>query len=277
MRAAVVRAFFRSTSSCLAIACTLAMPARSDERAEPSSFAELRRWSGPSALTLPQGRVELGLLGASRYGLTDSVELGLHPIWFFALPHAEAKLRYFELPGLALAARGRLSYPTIFLGLVSREGSGGLLPATSEPPLALMLEAYAVVTGEIHPGALASFALGFAVAPHTSFTEAELPLLDFPFLYPRFAALYTPIVPRAQVNLESALFLGFHLDVEFRGYFMPAMPYAGTTLALEQALSLEYRFGERAAIALGARLGEAEYPVGARVHVLPHADVRLGF
>lgn len=262
---------------CLAFACTLVTPARGEGAGEPSSFPGLRRWSGPSALTLPEGRLELGLLGPSRYGLHDRVELSLHPIWFFALPHVEAKIRYFELARFALAARGRVSYPSIFLELVSREGSGGLLPATSEPPVALMLEADAIVTGEIHAGALASLSLGIAVAPHTSFTEAELPLLDVPFLYPRFAALYSPIVPRAQLNLESALALGLHLDVEFRGYFMPSIPYVGTTLAFEQALSVEYRFGERAGVALGARLSEAEYPVGPRVHVLPYADVRLGF
>jgi hypothetical protein len=268
-RAACALAFALSTIS-------VAVSARGEEPAEPSSFPELRRWSGPSALTLPQGRVELGLLSTSRYGVSDRLELGVHPLWFFALPHVEAKYRYWERSRLALAARGRLSYPSIFLGLVSREGSGGLLPKTSEPPVALMLEADAVVTGEIHGGASASLSLGLAVAPHTSFTEEELPLLDFPFLYPRFAPLYSPLVPRAQLNLESALFLGFHVDLEFRGYFMPSLPYVGSALAMEQALTIEYRFGERAAVSLGGRIGEAQYPVGQRVHVLPFVDVRVG-
>lgn len=275
-RSAIVTRAFASALAGAALASAVATSAQAEE-AEPSSFAELRRWSGPSALTLPRGRVELGLVGSSRYGLSDRLELGVHPLWFFVLPHAEAKFRFFELPRLALATRGRVSYPTFFLGLVSREGSGGLLPKTSEPPVALLFEADAIVTGELAPGALASLALGLAVAPHTSFTEAELPLLDFPFLYPRFAALYSPIVPRAQLNLESRLFLGFHLDVEFRAYVMPSLPYVGTALATEQALSLEYRFGERAAVSLGGRIGEAEYPVGQRVHVLPYADVRVGF
>jgi hypothetical protein len=268
-RAACALAFALATIS-------VAVSARGEEPAEPSSFPELRRWSGPSALTLPQGRVELGLLSTSRYGVSDRLELGVHPLWFFALPHVEAKYRYWERSRLALAARGRLSYPSIFLGLVSREGSGGLLPKTSEPPVALMLEADAVVTGEIHAGASASLSLGLAVAPHTSFTEEELPLLDFPFLYPRFAPLYSPLVPRAQLNLESALFLGFHVDLEFRGYFMPSLPYVGSALAMEQALTIEYRFGERAAVSLGGRIGEAQYPVGQRVHVLPFVDVRVG-
>lgn len=263
--------------SCSFASCTFAAEAHAEEHAEASGFPELRLWSGPSALTLPRGRVELGLLSTSRYGLSDRLELGVHPIWFFALPHVEAKYRYFERQRLALAARGRLSYPSLFLGLVSREGSGGLLPKTSEPPVALLFEADALVSGEIHPGAVASLSLGLAVAPHASFSEERLPLLDFPFLYPRFAALYSPLVPRAQLNLESALFLRFHLDLEFRGYVMPALPYVGTALAMEQALTLEYRFGERAAVSLGGRIGEAQYPVGQRVHVLPYADVRVGF
>jgi hypothetical protein len=245
--------------------------------ADEASFAARRAWGGPIALTLPEGRVELGLFQSSRYGLTDRVELSVHPLWFFALPHAEAKFRYFETEGVALAALGRMSYPTLFLGAVAREGSGGLLPKTSDPPIALMLEADAVATLELAPGALASLSLGLAVAPHESFSNEELPLLDFPFLYPRFASVYAPVVPRAALNLESTLFLGLHFDAEFRGYLMPSLPDVGTALALEQALSLEYRFGERAAVSLGMRISEAEYPVGQRVHLLPYFDVRVGF
>jgi hypothetical protein len=258
--------------SILALCASFAAPARADE----ASFAESRRWGGPSALTVPKGRVELGLLQSSRYGLTDRVELSVHPLWFFALPHAEGKLRYFEQGEFALAVRGRMSYPTIFLGLVAREGSGGLLPKASDPPIAVMLEADAIGTFALAPGALASLSLGLAVAPRESVTNEELPLLDFPFLYPRFASLHAPVVPRAALNLESALFLGFHLDAEFRGYVMPSLPDAGTALALEQALALEYRFGQRAAISLGMRVSEAEYPVGQRVHLLPYFDVRVG-
>ncbi len=261
--------------SCAVLTLCASVPTLS--LADESSFAKAPGWGGPSALTLPKGRVEFGLLQSSRYGLTDRVELSLHPIWFFVLPHAEVKFRYFEHGRLALAARGRLSYPSIFFGLVSREGSGGLLPKTSDPPIALMLEADAVASLELAPNALASLALGLAVAPHGSFTNEELPLLDFPFLYPRFAPIYAPLVPRAALNLESPLLAGLHLDVEFRGYLMPSLPDIGTAFALEQALSLEYRFGERAAVSLGIRVSEAEYPVGQRVHLLPFFDVRVGF
>jgi hypothetical protein len=256
----------------LAFCSSIARPSSADE----ASLAS-RAWGGPSALTLPEGRVELGLFQSSRYGLTDRVELSVHPLWFFALPHAEAKLRYFETGAVALAARGRMSYPTLFLGAVAREGSGGLLPETSDPPVALMLEADAVATLELVEGARASLSLGLAVAAHESFSNEELPLLDFPFLYPRFASVYAPVVPRAALNLESALFLGFHFEAEFRGYLMPSLPDVGTALALEQALSLEYRFGERACVSLGMRVSEAEYPVGQRVHLLPYFDVRVGF
>jgi hypothetical protein len=270
-RHAAESSLLRSCSIC-ALCASFSAPVRADE----ASFAASRSWGGPSALTVPKGRLELGLLQSSRYGLTDRVELSIHPLWFFALPHAEAKFRYLQQGEFALAARGRVSYPTIFLGLVAREGSGGLLPKTSDPPIALMLEADAIGTFGLAPGALASLSLGLAVAARESFTNEELPLLDFPFLYSRFASLYAPVVPRAALNLESALFLGFHLDAEFRGYLMPSLPDAGTALALEQALALEYRLGQRAALSFGMRVSEAEYPVGQRVHLLPYFDVRVG-
>jgi hypothetical protein len=71
-----------------------ALAASSPSRADVTDGVseELRRWSGSNALTVPHGRWEFGLFGASHYGLTDSVELSLHPVFVFALPHLEAKI-----------------------------------------------------------------------------------------------------------------------------------------------------------------------------------------
>ena len=98
--------------------------------AEPSFD---RTWSGNHASTIPRGRVELGLFQSSHYGVTDRLELSLHPIVFFALPHVEAKVLAQQHGRLAWGVRGRLAYPTLFLGLISRSGALGLLPETSSP------------------------------------------------------------------------------------------------------------------------------------------------
>jgi hypothetical protein len=58
---------------------------------------------------------------------------------------------------------------------------------------------------------------------------------------------------------------------------LPQLPDVGTTYAIEEALALEHRFGERFAVSSGLRVSEAKYPYASRTHLLPYADVRVGF
>ena len=106
---------------------------------------------------------------------------------------------------LSVAAHARWSYPTAFLALVSREGSGGLLPKTSHPPFAIQIEGDVIASIRVSRWHELSARVGLAVAPHADFSPEELPLLDFPFLYPRFAPMYSPLVPRAGVDAEGRL------------------------------------------------------------------------
>jgi hypothetical protein len=246
-------------------------------RASAASTVPHATWSGDHALTIPRGRLELGVLSSSHYGLTERLELSLHPLWFFALPHLEAKALAGTAGPWTFAARARLAYPTWFLGLVSREGAGGLLPKTSKPPQALQIEGEAIATVPWFEQQWASFSAGIAVAPHARFEPSELPLLDFPLLYPRFAPLYTVLVPRARLSLEGHVAAGLFYAFSATGYAMPELPDVGTAYALEPALQAEYRFGDRVALSLGLRTSLAEYAYGVRFHYLPFADARFGF
>ena len=114
-------------------AITESAPARAD--AEDRVPRTLRLWSGSNALTVPNGRWEFGLFGASHYGLTDWIELSMHPLLVVVLPHLEAKLMAARDARHVLGLRARASYPTTFLDIVAKEGQFGLLPATSKPPL----------------------------------------------------------------------------------------------------------------------------------------------
>jgi hypothetical protein len=231
-------------------------------------------WSTHGAVTLPEGRWELALTGNSRYGVTDRLELALHPIVFFALPHLEAKLRLAQAGRFSAAVRSRASYPTVFLNLVSKEGSGGLLPATTDVPPAVELEADGIVSLSFYERQLVSFAAGLAVAPRGA--SDDLPLLDFPFLYPRFAPLYTWGVPRFDLVVEGRIAGGLYYAADFRAYLLFLEDVEGE-YALEQALSSEYRIGASVAVELGLRSSLARYPVGTRLHFQPYFDVKLGF
>ncbi|MGC4087386.1 MAG: hypothetical protein QM756_05760 [Polyangiaceae bacterium] len=240
-----------------------------DANAEP--------WSSAGVGTVPSGRWEVGLFQNAHYGVSRRVELSLHPLLTFVLPHLELKALAFEQGPLRLGVRGRWSYPTGFLAMVSREGSGGLLPKTSKPPFAIQIEGDAGASFRFAQEHELSGWLGLAVAPHADFTPEQLPLLDFPFLYPRFAPLYSPLVPRAQVALEGRLLARCFYQVGLSAYLMPELPDVGTAFALENLLALEYRASNHFAASLGLRSSYAEYAIGTRLHTLPFFDVRVGF
>src|SRR5690606_33434141 len=96
-------------------------------RAEADGPSPVGPWGTDSALTMPRGRWELGLFHPSRWAPADRLEIALHPLLFFVLPHVEAKMALLERGAFHFGARARLSYPTLFLSVVSKEGSGGLL------------------------------------------------------------------------------------------------------------------------------------------------------
>jgi hypothetical protein len=238
--------------------------------AEPTQFGE---WPSDTALTLAPGRLTFGLLSQSSWGVSPRVELRLHPLLFWVLPHAEVKLRWLDQGRWQLSSVHRLAYPTPFLSLVSREGSGGLLPATTDVPLALLLDNDVLVSLEWHPGQWASARLGASLAAQGGGDET---LLDFPFLYQRFAALNAPVVPRVALSAEGELSGQLWYSLEFRQYWLPlddfpvlhASEYAG---GLYVQLGLSHRMG------LGGRFSVARLPVGSRTHFLPHVDYQIAF
>jgi len=236
--------------------------------------AEPRRWSSPGARVLDRGRWELGIVRGLHLGAAERVELSLHPMPFFVLPHLEAKVAWGTMGRWSIASRHRVAYPTFFLQIVSREGAGGLLPRHTDVPAAIELTSDAVASLALARDHELSFAAGVTVAPR--FTSGQsMPLLDFPFLYPRFAALETFGTAHAIVTLDGSL-AGerFAYELELRGYYLPLDPIGWS---FEQALALGWRPARGLELQAGARFSLARYPIGTRFHYLPFVDVAFAW
>ncbi len=229
-------------------------------------------WSAASATTIPPGRIEWGLSGPSRVGLKGNSELSLHPLLFFALPHIGLKKVWHE--GIvSWATQHRIAYPTGFLRFVSREGVLGLLPATTDVPFALQLETDVLMSYYPSREIVLTAWLGVGVAPRGP--AENFPVLDFPFLYPRFAVLWAPAVPRAGLSLRCAAGQRWCPAFGARLYGI-LISEKGAGFAFEPNVSVEYRASDHFAVSVGVRGSVAEYPVGTRAHVLPFFDVRWG-
>jgi len=240
------------TTIALALALLALVPA-----AAGRARAQSTPWSSSSALTMPGGRWELGL----------------HPVLFFVLPHVEAKVHWLARGRWHLGSRHRLSYPTLFLQIVSREGALGLLPATTRVPLAVELDSDVLLSVQVGAGHLLTAEAGLSTAPRLTPGD-DLPLLDFPFLYSRFAALKSAVTATAGVGAEGSLFevLAYRLDLDINP--LPLVPGGYT---VEQGGALGWRPSAHFELSAGYRLCHGRYPVGDRFHYLPFIDVKGGF
>jgi hypothetical protein len=246
----------------LLVACFLAQEVRAASRVE---------WSDGTARTLEPGRLEVGLFAPARLGVGEGFELAAHPLLFAVFPALELTTRWLDRE-VVFATRQRLSYPTRFIDVVSREGALGLLPDETEPPILIGLDVEAVVstawTGPHWVTALG----GVAVAPRLA--GEEPPVLDFPFLYTRFAAVNAPAVPRFAAAFSGPIAGRFHYASELRVVLIPLEPFSA---AVETDVQLRYRPGRRVQLKLGLRREHVRYPVGFRTHALPYADIAVAF
>ena len=273
LRPIAARALWAIAAIAAVVHATPSVAQAQDPEVEATSVpAALGAWSGDSAWTIAADRVEFGLFQPLRWGVTDSLELSAHPLLQLALPHVEAKIAWHQHGEFAFASRHRLSYPTLFLETVSREGAGGLLPADTDVPTMAGLDTAWLMSWSANQYALFTFELGLSLAPHLS--DGDAVLLDFPFLYSRFAATAGGASVFAAMVVNGALFdglLAWQFDARFTT--VPAVPRG---FAVEPGFSLSWRPSDGFSMLLGMRVARGRYPVGLRTHVLPTFDVIFG-
>lgn len=230
-------------------------------------------WTGGTALNMPQHRWELGLFTASRYGISKKLEISAHPVMIFLMPQVKLKIGWGEYAGFSLATEHGIFYPTLFMRLVSTEGTGGLIsPEYTIPQMFAVSNRFlascrpfrkAVLTA--HAGI--SFAVKFGpLAPQST--------IDLPVIYPRLAVFYNE--PE------------FDAGIDFRGRFIPRLGWlfnvenfivCGTenNYFMENKGVLAYTSKkETLRIEAGYKLCFGKYPAGPQWHLLPVIDLVLG-
>ena len=232
-----------------------------------SGYAQNAAWSSDRAATVPQGRTEFGLTSPSRFALTDEAELSTTLLLNFLLPHVELKLVWPQEGRWQLATRHRLTYPTWLFQAVSREGTGGLLPATTQVPQLLQLENEVILERDLDANHSVALHAGVAVAPRLS--DGDPVLLELPFVYPRVAAASTWATFRAGARLRGQLGRHWGYSVGAEAFLLPAV--AGGA-AMEQELSIHWRLSRTWSLSAGYLMSYARYPYGERFHVMPLLD-----
>jgi hypothetical protein len=255
--------------ACAVAFLLLAIEAQNTAHAQPPASA--RTWSSDSALTIPRGRTEFGLFHPIHWGVTDRVELSSHPVVSALLPHLEAKVRWWTRGRVSIATRHRLSYLSLFLDSIAKEGSLGLLPANTDVPFALAIDTSYLVTYSASESFRFTAEIGVLFAPRAS--GGDPIVLDFPFLYSRYAVVTSDATVYAGVGATGSFADQFAWQLDAR--FTPIQVVAGG-FVVELGGSLQWFPSRHFGLSLGARIAHGRYPVGVRTHVLPTFDVQFG-
>lgn len=253
-----------------ALLLSLATPGAARAAREPARFSA---WRDETALSLAPRRLVLGVLSESAWGASTRLELSVHPLLFWVLPHAEAKWRWLDAGAWQLSSAHRIAYPTPFLALVSREGSGGLLPATTDTPHALSFQSDVIASFEWSERHWLTLRAGAAVA---LVGPGDDTLLDFPILYQRFAEVYAPAVPRLSFAASGALFGRAAYALKWRHFWLPLNDFP-LYRASEYSAEAYLEIAARHRLGAGMLLSVARLPVGLRSHFLPYLDYQLAF
>jgi hypothetical protein len=176
--------------------------------------------------------------------------------------------------GSSYHVSGRLgiAYPWPTLSLLTGTGAGALLPADTTPSQALLFDPG--VRGSLVLPRAQVLTLEAALSVAAKFTHTSSPLLDFPFLYPRFAALHTPATVRLSATAEGVVAEPFRWVGALDTWILPVVKRG---FALELRAGLAWVAARRVTLELGYRGSYARYPVGLRFHNTPYFDVRVRF
>jgi hypothetical protein len=183
----------------------------------------------------------------------------------------DAKVSWYAGDSFHFSTVYSLSYPTYLLELISREGAGGLLPKNTEVPHTVMGSLQFVGTFDLGDQQFLTGSAGTTVAP--AFTSGDnMPLLDFPFLYARFAALKAVATYKLGLNYDGRYkWLAYGVDVEY--YILPVIDRGYT---IEQGAWLGLLAGDHFTVRIGYRLTHGKYPAGNMFHYFPFLDLLIG-
>jgi len=239
--------------------------------AAQSLFAQNVQWSDNSARTVEKSHKEIGIFSPFTMGLTESLELSVHPIWFFMTPHIHIKKYWTEISSFHISSLHRLSYETPILKMLSKNGTGGVLPPTREIPQFIKLN-NALLIGKSYKEQYITLQLGVDFA--YGFGNSTMPDIEYFLVYPRTYALNHLYTPYVALDVTGTLYKKIDYNYHTDNFFLTGENVGFIT---EQAFQLIWRKSEKFNVRIGAIYTIGDFPYGKGNKILPTIDCLWAF
>jgi hypothetical protein len=236
-----------------------------------AAFGQSSAVTSQTALTLQKGKLEFGLLHPLVIGVSDSVELVTHPFLDILQPNAGVKVNWIEKNGLYFSTSHSLSYATLFLNLISRSGTGGVLPADNTIPQVFTLDNQ-ILSTYITGNHMVSLRVGARIA--AKFPDIVFDTIDYPVLFTNTAAYHAPIVFNVEANYRLRLSGRLALLFDGGAYLMP-QPLGA--MEIRQTSEVLFGFNQTFSVSAGYLMTYGSYPYGNDWKVFPLVDFIFSF
>jgi hypothetical protein len=232
-------------------------------------------WSTGTAELLEPRRVELGLFQPLRYGFSETLEFSMHPLLFFVIPNFDMKWAHGEVAGFKLTSAHGLTYPSLLMNLVAREGIGGMISPEFDIPHILSFQNALLASREVINGHLLTGTVGLNFAVKSDELD-ERTTIDLPLMYPRMGVYYNDFGFRVGADMKGPLFKRFGYAVDAELFYYPTAD-ADVNSAFEHKGLLFWNKSSGFQICAGYLLSHGEYPFGTQWHLLPLVDLQWGW
>lgn len=230
-------------------------------------------WNDGTACINRPKRLELDLFQLSSYGISDRVTIYVHPLMVWLLPQIKVKVNWGTKGSFIFTTEHELIYPTFFLSVVSRKGTGGLISPEFHFPQMLSLDNALLVSFSPFRNSLLTARAGIIFAVRFGTIDPSS-TIDLPVIYPMLAPFYNSPEFNPGFDFRGKFFslLGWQFNAEC---FILTIKENNFFFQNKGVLVYDSK-KQHLKIEAGYKLCYGEYPYGNQWHLLPVLDLAIG-
>ena len=230
------------------------------------------KWASNTAFIISAGKWESGIFQPFRFGLNKRTELMSNALLMPLLPNAGVKISLIAEKGLLLASEHLVSYPTLFLNLMSFKGTGGLISPQYSFPFIITLSNTLIATTPVGSSSLLTADAGFIVALRVSKPDYRSSI-DIPFIYQRMAHYYEGVSVRAGISFKGTIIKNLFFEERTRLFLITR---SHDNIFIENSGAVLWSSKGSFRLKGGYMLSWGKYPFGNHLQLWPAFDIIFG-
>ena len=230
------------------------------------------KWADNTAFNIADGKWESGIFQPFRFGLNNRIELMSNALLFPFLPNAGVKITLRSEKGLLLASEHLVSYPTLFLNLMSFKGTGGLISPQYSFPFIITLSNSLLATTPVGSSSLLTADAGFIIALRGSKPDYRSSI-DIPFIYQRMAHYYEGVSVRAGISFKGTIVKNLFFEEGTRVFLVTR---SHDNIFIENSGAVLWSSKGSFRLKGGYLLSWGKYPFGNHLQLWPAFDIIFG-